>query len=433
MNQLKLWAALTICAVLAACGGGGGGGDGTAPTQQNTSVQGNTTISQVIATPGSNAATITVAAAPAPSGVVVANVPMVNVVICSPSQPTRCATITNVQVDTGSSGFRVLKSVLDSAMSTWATDLPAVKAPNGTDLLGECMTFADGTAFGGIHKANLTVAGETATSLNIEVIGDTATPQPTNGTPGSCESLTNQVTPQDLHANGVLGVGTSVDDCSFCHNGTNSTPMYFTCVSNSSCTRLTGVSLDATRLVGNPVAQFPVDNNGVILELPAVASTGAATATGVLVFGIGTQSNNGLGSAKVFGADATYGYITTSLNGTSYPKSFFDSGSNSIFFPASLTMCSGGVFYCPASPQQFTATLSGTNGINASLDFTVANAQTLTNSGNFAFNNQAGAVGTFFQSNQVFDWGLPAFYGRNVYTAITGKNAGGVTGPYYAF
>ena len=430
MHKFRLWAALAACAIVAACGGGGGGGESTTPTQQNSSIQGSTTITQVIATPGSNAATITVAQAPAPSGVVVANVPMVSVVICAPAQPTRCATITNVQVDTGSSGFRVLKSVLDSAMSTWSTDLPAVKAPNGTDALGECMTFADGTAFGGIHKANLTVAGETASSLNIEVIGDTATPQPT-GTTGLCESLANQAAPEDLHANAVLGVGTAVDDCSFCHNGSNTTPMYFTCA--SSCTRLTGVSLDATRLVGNPVAQFPVDNNGVIVELPAVASTGAPTATGVLVFGIGTQSNNALGSAKVFGADSTYGYITTALNGTSYPKSFFDSGSNSIFFPASLTLCSGGTFYCPASPQQFTATLSGTNGISGSLAFTVANAQTLTNSGNFAFNDQAGSTSSFFSGSQTFDWGLPAFYGRNVYTAITGKNAGGTTGPYYAF
>ena len=67
------------------------------------------------------------------------------------------------------------------------------------------------------------------------------------------------------------------------------------------------------------------------------------------------------------------------------------------------------------------------------LAFTVANAQTLTNSGNFAFNDQAGSTSSFFSGSQTFDWGLPAFYGRNVYTAITGKNAGGTTGPYYAF
>ena len=43
---------------------------------------------------------------------------------------------------------------------------------------------------------------------------------------------------------------------------------------------------------------FTGDNNGVILELAAVNST-AATVSGSLIFGIGTQSNNALGSAAV--------------------------------------------------------------------------------------------------------------------------------------
>jgi Protein of unknown function (DUF3443) len=32
-----------------------------------------------------------------------------------------------------------------------------------------------------------------------------------------------------------------------------------------------------------------------------------------------------------------------------------------------------------------------------------------------------------------FDWGLPLFYGRHVYTAIEGKTAGTATGPFYAY
>lgn len=432
MHSLKRWAAMAVCLVLAACGGGGGGSSSSTPTQQNTTIQGSTSITQVIASPGGNAAQITVAAAPAPSGVVVANVPMISVTVCSASTHA-CGIITNVQVDTGSSGFRVLKPALDAALPSWQTDLPQISAPSGGAPLGECMSFADGSAFGGIRTANLTVAGETATALNIEVIGDPSTPQPTTGAAGSCESLQSQDTAQELHANGVLGVGTAVDDCIFCHTGTNSSPMYFSCP-GAVCSRLVaGTRLDSTQLVGNPVAQFPVDNNGVIVELPAVPSTGAASATGVLVFGIGTQANNGLGSAQVFGADATHGFITTAFGGASFPDSFFDSGSNSLFFPASLATCSGGTFYCPSSTQSFTAVVEGTNGTNASVSFSVANAQTLTNTGNFAFNDQAGSTVGFFAGTQTFDWGLPAFYGRNVYTAIAGKTAGAFTGPFYAF
>ena len=45
--------------------------------------------------------------------------------------------------------------------------------------------------------------------------------------------------------------------------------------------------------VVNPVTKFAVNNNGVIVQLPPV-TTSAASATGTLVFGIGTQSNNTL-------------------------------------------------------------------------------------------------------------------------------------------
>ena len=39
------------------------------------------------------------------------------------------------------------------------------------------------------------------------------------------------------------------------------------------------------------------DNNGVILEMSQVADGGSSTATGTLVFGIDTQSNNVLNGA----------------------------------------------------------------------------------------------------------------------------------------
>jgi hypothetical protein len=32
-----------------------------------------------------------------------------------------------------------------------------------------------------------------------------------------------------------------------------------------------------------------------------------------------------------------------------------------------------------------------------------------------------------------FDFGLPFFFGRNVYTAIQGRRAGTATGPYFAY
>jgi Protein of unknown function (DUF3443) len=82
--------------------------------------------------------------------------------------------------------------------------------------------------------------------------------------------------------------------------------------------------------VQNPVTLFAADNNGVIVELPAV-SVPETSVSGSLVFGIGTQSNNGLNGAIVYSVDANGNFITT-YKGQSHNTSFIDSGSNAIFF-----------------------------------------------------------------------------------------------------
>jgi len=59
----------------------------------------------------------------------------------------------------------------------------------------------------------------------------------------------------------------------------------------------------------------------------------------------------------------------------------------------------------------------------------VANALGLANTGNKVFYNVAGTFGGSF-----FDFGLPFFFGRNVYTGIEGRITSGVNmGPYFAY
>ena len=66
------------------------------------------------------------------------------------------------------------------------------------------------------------------------------------------------------------------------------------------------------------------------------------------------------------------------------------------------------------------------------------NAQTIfaNNNGNNAVVPGVGAnpnQNNFNAPSNSFDLGLPFFYGRNIYTAIEGRSAGGATGPYFAF
>jgi len=70
-----------------------------------------------------------------------------------------------------------------------------------------------------------------------------------------------------------------------------------------------------------------VDNNGTVMSLASAPSSGALTGTGTLFFGIGTQTNNGLGSATVYTTTTSTsfngpGLITATYKGQSLPESF---------------------------------------------------------------------------------------------------------------
>jgi hypothetical protein len=195
--------------------------------------------------------------------------------------------------------------------------------------------------------------------------------------------------------------------------------------------------------VQNPVALFANDNNGIMIQLPSVPDSGAASLTGAMVFGIGTESNNGLGSANVYTVDNTTGMFTTHFEGQPFTQSLLDSGSSVLFFadpgapippattsPNAIPVCSDNGFYCPSSPLNLSGLVTGLNNAQATLNFRVANADALlSNHSLWAFSNLAAPTG-----NNSFIWGLPAFMGRKVFVAIEGQNVlnAGV-GPFFAF
>jgi hypothetical protein len=83
------------------------------------------------------------------------------------------------------------------------------------------------------------------------------------------------------------------------------------------------------------------------------------------------------------------------------------------------------------------ATLTGTNNTSITEPFTVDNAQTLATN-NPTFSVLPTLAGTFSSStssntSNTFDWGLPFYYGRRVFTAIENQRTAVDTGPYVAF
>jgi Protein of unknown function (DUF3443) len=369
----------------------------------------------MIATPTSNVQPLTVNSGPAGNYV---NGAFTSVTVCTPGTST-CQTIDGVLVDTGSSGLRLLSSAL-------TVSLTQQTASNGNPVV-ECFPFVSGVTWGPVQTADLQIAGEKASSVAVQVLSDTAFP-----IPGACNDQgPTENTLEALGANGLLGVGNFAQDCgdACLSAGPGNPAVYYTCPT-SGCV-VTGQSL--AQQVPNPVTLFPTDNNGVILELPAV-TTPEASVTGSLVFGIGTQSNNGLNGATVYTLDSS-GNFTTTYKNQPYNQSFLDSGSNGLYF---LTSSASGIaacpdaafFYCPSSTQNLSATNQGANGTSASVNFSVANADSLFNDNTtaFVFVDLAGP-----SSLNGFDWGLPFFFGRNVYTAIEGTTTPGGAGPYWAY
>jgi Protein of unknown function (DUF3443) len=412
MGTLRNWLIPVLFAaqtLIQGCGGGGGSSSSTSTTG---------TIPVVIA--GSNAQPISVDAGLGGS----ANLPFTSVTLCAPGDSTNCQTIDHLIVDTGSIGLRIMSSALAASLSlTQQTDA-------GGNSVAECAHFADGNTWGPVKLADLKIAGEQASRLPIQVIGDSGF----TVVPVACSSTGPlKDTVQAFGANGILGLGAFRQDCGNACAQSSNPGIYFTCPA-AGCQP---AAIPLTLQLQHPATMFAGDKNGVIIELPSVPAAGAASVSGSLVFGIGTRANNAFGAANVINLNPSTGNFTTNFNGASYPRSFVDSGSNALFFQdAAIPVCQPGTaapgFYCPALTFNGSAAIPLANGTSATVNFSVANAATLVrnNPGFAAFGNLGGPqVGP-----GSFDWGLPFFYGRKVYTAIEGAvTPGGPTGPYVAF
>ena len=415
----------SVLTLLAGCGGGSGTGSNPPP----------------FTPPVDNTLSVQVNLGPVPDVAPTANVLYTAVKVCVPGSSTSCQTITNVAVDTGSEGLRLLNSALNGLT------LPALTQSGTSNVLQECVQFADlSYTWGQVDVADIHMAGETASSVPIQVIYDANSNNPL---PSSCIVGTNPPalnSVDSMGANGIIGIGNFRQDCGgACTSSSSQVPsQYFLCALGS-CSNNNVATVPLGSQLQNPVWIFPQDNNGVLVSLPSVpVDTGSATVSGSLIFGIGTQTDNALGSAQVYTADPSSGSFATVYNNISY-TSYIDSGSNGLYFLDATTLSPTGIvectdnqgkplgYYCPVSPVQFTnvVTNKGANGTTGAVNFSIVNAVTLFNANNgknAAFSSLGG------DNPGYFDWGLPFFYDRSVFVGIEGqKGPGGVVGPYWAY
>ena len=272
----------------------------------------------------------------------------------------------------------------------------------------------------------MSIAGEKASSLPIQVIGDAAFPT----VPASCSSSgPPENTVPTFGANGLLGVGLFLQDCGAGCAQSAIPGTYYSCPS-SGC-RATQVALN--KQLQNPVALFSADNNGVIIQLPAVPAAGAATANGSLIFGIGTQADNGLGGAVVLTVDPNTGYIGTTFGGLILPHSYIDSGSSVLFFgTGTYPLCIGDgsrPLLPPLRHKILPQRCRVSTKLRARSAFSVANADQLFKA------NPASMRSTIsrrqIRTRRVLPGALPFFFGRSVYTAIETRSTPGGYGAVF--
>ena len=339
-----------------------------------------------------------------------------SVTICQPGTG-NCQTVSDVLVDIGSTGLRLFGSRLAIPLTQTVDDQGRA--------LGECTFFADGsTTWGPVQIADVVLGGAPPVRVPIQIITPTFGGQSVSSNPCN-ETVDND--PDSVNLNGILGIGVFREDCGrACEEDSNNT-LYFSCEAGSCA----GAVVPLSNQVQNPVWLLPTGNNGVVLALPNVPTTGAPSVTGTLILGIDPAAGHTPPSAVLKTEDS---FVTTVYKGRTFSRSIIDSGSNALFFPdASLAGCPMPLdpFYCPPNAVNLSATVFGVSGQTV-VPFQVGNTQNLVSTGNAAFNNLGGDFSTFGDF-ATFDWGLPFFLGRTVFVGIEGQSSSLETGPFFAF
>ncbi len=377
------------------------------------------------------------------------NAACVSVTICGPSalssSDSTCQVIPGLLLDTGSVGLRLFRSVLNSNLLSGLT--PVL---DGGRIVSECVTYGDYTAdWGPLAHATVFMGGESGVQTPIQLIDKNYGGQ-VNGTyvgQTICNSFGTNVTldtgPSQLLYNGILGVGMYGQDCgSSCtlSNLAQNPGFYYSCsagsLSSSSSCSTTEIALATGSQLQNPVSLLPVNKNGIAVELPSVGDSGAVSATGYVIFGVGTQSNNTPdGSVTQLPVNPSSIEIRATLNGTNN-DAFIDSGTTFYDFPpegtsGSLSNCSNwdtgfSGFYCPngnsSSSVDLTFTLKGYQGsptinVMANIGNPISIYSGVSSSAGVYSNFATGADSTPLNgaSLNTVDFGLPFYLGRTIY------------------
>jgi len=333
-----------------------------------------------------------------------------------------CITLSDLRVDTYTSGIRVFRNTLPSNLYN---SLRSISTINGN--LATCFLYEGVSYWGNVFQATLLLDGEQV-SVPIQIIDKTQI-NPTNANATNlCTSLTNTpATSNAAHFQGILGMGPRQRDCGTpC--ASQASPYYYSCRNGlpSSSTSCTQSTVPTNQQLTNPFTQLSSNANGVILKLPSVTTGGIASLEGSLLLGIDTQSNNVSTGASTIPVDAN-NLISIQPQGNSY-SAMINAATSAFVFPS--TMASTSVnqisYYCPTTNPSFTSMIYGSS--NITLSFPIGNATSLLGGSSYVFSELGIA-----SSKGPIIYGIPFFFGKSVFVGFENTSSSLGAGPYYAF
>ncbi len=331
------------------------------------------------------------------------NIPLVSVTICQPGTD-NCQTVNRIELDTGSVGLRLFSSL------TKKLNLPAIKGPANQNIF-ECTSYGGGDSYWGpIRRADVKLGQEVASNVRIQTWQNVP-----NGV--SCPIMAAQ--PEAGQINGILGVSFAHDDCADVGTdkncGENAAFHYYKCI-GSRCSPLN----NATSLaVSNPVLGLPHDNNGYVIDFPAVPAP-RNSIVGTIAFGLNSRKDNELGPAAAHELPVpANGWFHLKYHGQIYP-SRFDTGADTYDFPAKfgLPMCD---YLCPDQPTTIHLSVLTGDKINP-FNIEITSPEEILNDSNV----QVVPDMANLLLGSPFLMGMPFFYGKRVFFGLDrGANSPG--------
>lgn len=407
MKIIKLATIIIMCNIfLAACNGDGGSNNTPSSKLSDTpsTPSGNVTWDNIPS--GTNQVPLTLSHGINGKAV---NRPFINLTVCPVNDTKHCQTINNVLVDSGSSGLRINKSALK------AINFAPIMDNNKS--VFNCILFGAGYDIGKMYSVDLYIGGEKGSNIPLQVTDNSDKNSQIAKVCSNYDTIP-AANLDDFGASAIIGISV-IDSPDKSYSRAE--------VCDDSGNNCSGIYSSGLNI--NPLSKFATDNNGVIFSIPKVATALASDVVGTLTFGLNTQSDNTVeNGANVQIVHGTASDSWGSFSADNGVNAIFDSGSATINIAKNkhtdIQICTVNVIrpiniFCPANQTAVSIGYGDISSLENQYTLNLMFIDPRTFADNIYIVPDF-ATSSDDPSQEIF--GIPAFFGRNIYLQFASAN-----------